>query len=224
MSNILLHYVEPHRFHPRTFNPRGCSFGSSYYARPWAIARDLWREAGSIVHRGFYGWSHADTWSLDAQLAHVLPLMLRHLADHAPGHPLGVYEAIGHPEHATGFGASEASTVHTVHGEEDSEAISEEADRYWRQWLRDHAQAFDDYRELMKEGWSGPLYPEGYWDSTFAAQVRELGLEAAFDAPGPLDALSDEEKQAAMQVWEAKVVRVKSLMHELVDHFEDLWD
>ena len=217
-NNILLHYLEPHRFHPRPFDPSGCSFGSSYYTRPWALVRDLWHEAGSISHRGIYGWSHADTWSLDAHLARVLPLMLRHLADHVPGTPLWVFEAIGHPEWGAGL------RVHALHREEDSGNISEEAARYWRAWLRDHAQAFDDYNDLMKQGWSGPLYPEGYWDSTFTAQVRELGLEAAFDAPTPLDALSDEEKQAAVQAWEVKMARVKNLMRQLVDHWEDLWD
>lgn len=226
MNTIILHYVELHRFHPRPFDPKGCSFRSSYYARPWALVRDLGHEVGSIVHRGLFGWARADAWNVDAHIARVLPELLRCLADHCPGYPLWIDSAADQRGEGSTSPSSEVPLIHAMDtGDAEADAgTSRQAHEYWRQWLRDRAQAFDDWSQLTKDGWTGPLYPAGYWDTTFAAQVQDLGLEAAWDTPGPLDALSDEEKQAALHAWEEKIARAKGLMHELIDHLEDLWD
>lgn len=211
MHTILLHNLEPHRFYPRPF-------GYSYYARPWELARDVWHEVASMIHRGVFGWDRTDTWSLDAHLAKILPQMLRYLADQDHGVPSWVFDAIGHPEYGTWFG-NQADDSET-----ESRVIGEEARRWWRQWLYDHAQAFEDWARLMEEGWTGSLYPKDYLETTFAAQVRDLGLEGAFDASDPVDALSYEEKEDAKRAWKANLTQVKLRMHDLIDHFESLWD
>ena len=224
MRAILLHYVEPHRFHPRPFDRHSSSFGSSYYARPWALVSDLWHEADSIVHRGLYGWDGSDTWSLDAHIVRILPEMLRYLADHTHGSPMWMHGAGDGTEAETTPTNPIDQTIHTDHLDIGKASRGQDAFERWKSWLRDHAQAFDDWSRLMEAGWTAPLSPAAYWETTFEAQVRELGLEAAFNAPGPLDALSDEEKQAALDAWEEKVAQARWSMHELIDHFEDLWD
>ena len=225
MNTIILHYVELHRFHPRPFDQKGCSFRSSYYARPWALVRDLGHEVSSIVHRGLFGWARADAWNVDAHIARVLPELLRCLADHCPGDPLWMDSPADQRGEGSTSPSSDVPLIHAMDtGDAEADAgISGQAHEYWRQWLRDQAQAFDDWSQLTKEGWTGPLSRRllGY-DVCCPGPGARFG--SGFRCAGPLDALSDEEKQAALHAWDEKIARAKGLMHDLIDHLEDLWD
>jgi len=128
---ILRHYVEPHRFAPRSFHRAGGSFGSSYYARPWTLVRDLLSEARAILRRGLRGWDDSDVWSLDSHLAAILPPMLRHLNHTKHGTPLWCFDGeltvLGHPD----------------------AAAQQEAHQRFSTWLEQKAVAFETWTQLV---------------------------------------------------------------------------
>jgi len=77
----------------------------------------------SFFVRGWRGWSGMDTWSLDHYLARTIGPALRHMAEHAHGHPLWVIE--------------EYNLL-----DPDDHAVALEA---WKSWLIDKAEWFEWY-------------------------------------------------------------------------------
>jgi hypothetical protein len=49
---------------------------SNWWRRPWELPYDLYREARDFIHRGLYGFSKSDTWSLNDYLASWIPSAL----------------------------------------------------------------------------------------------------------------------------------------------------
>ena len=188
---------------------KGCSFRSSHSRPAVGVVCDLGHEVSSIVHRGLFGWARADAWNVDAHIARVLPELLRCLADHCPGYPLWMDSPADQRGEGSTSPSSDVPLIHAMDtGDAEADAgISRQAHEYWRQWLRDRAQAFDDGSQLRLEGGvdRAPLSRRllGY-DVCCPGPGARFG--SGFRSPGPLDALSDEEKQAALHAWDKKML------------------
>jgi hypothetical protein len=128
MKKPIHRHLEPHRFAPHPFNKEGCAFWYSYYVRPWELARDLWFESRSVLHRGIYGWAVEDTWSLDRHLSVILPQMLRRLKEDAYGIPTWCFSP------------------------DDPELDNvDKARENWQAWLEAKAKALESFIELLDE-------------------------------------------------------------------------
>lgn len=98
-----------------------------YVTLPVEWPKDRYADLVAFWQRGRRGWADRDVWNLDAHLAAIIPQMLRHMAD-------------------TTYSFHSNETGDIVMHSVDVDGNEDEGER-WKAYLRDWAQAFDDYRE-----------------------------------------------------------------------------
>lgn len=221
-SAMILHRIERHRLRPQPFDPESCGFWYSYWARPWELLVDAWRELRSIWHRGCYGWDITDTWSLDHYLATILPALLRALAATTQGFPVSAYREIGHPEWLYGEDTAALREARAAHKEEDSATAA----AWWHAYLERLASAFETWKGLADVDPFDMLYPPGVKEAEeerlLAGSVRDWLTRTT--GPHFLDTVSAEDKRLADFFYEAQIEHARGEMRLLFDHFEELWD
>lgn len=214
-------FIEFGRFWPRPFNQEGCSFRSSYYAKPWAFVMDTARWLRAFWQRGWYGWAGSDTWELEHTLATRLPPMLRHLNHYKQGTPMDFFPPNSQPWEP-GYVWPDPNDPVAVAAEQHMSATA--AERF-TDWLEDTARAFEDYVWLTQHHALDRWYTDEWHDACRAADKAHDGW--GWDAyPDPLEmaGVTEEQKQEAIDEWNAAYVDAKKRMATLILHFDDLWD
>lgn len=64
------------------------SYNKKYLiTHPWKWVKCAWRCLRDAWRRSVYGWTYGDVWDWDSWFLHVVPDMLRHMADNGGGYP-----------------------------------------------------------------------------------------------------------------------------------------